>query len=167
VFLLILFGVFDVGRAVYTNSTLSQAAREGARLGATEASWVGLSADGCVNVPADITGSNPGAHVCPPSLSSMKTDVVDAVNRMTVAVGPLSSVFVSCNTGTEFDPAPSGSWTEASGGNGCDDGSGNPLATRGDLVSVRVQVDYAPMTPIISSLIGTVPLSGSSSMIIN
>ena len=41
VFLLILFGILDVGRAVYTNSTLSQAAREGARLAAAEASCAG------------------------------------------------------------------------------------------------------------------------------
>ena len=42
IFLLVVFGVFDAGRLVYTNSVLSQAAREGARLAATEAGWVGL-----------------------------------------------------------------------------------------------------------------------------
>ncbi len=34
VFLVVLFGLLDVGRYVYMNSVLSQAAREGARLGA-------------------------------------------------------------------------------------------------------------------------------------
>ncbi len=42
VFLFILFGLLDVGRLVYTNSTLSQAAREGARLAAAEAGWIGV-----------------------------------------------------------------------------------------------------------------------------
>ena len=37
VFLLLLFGLIDVGRYVYMNTVLSQAAREGARLGAAEA----------------------------------------------------------------------------------------------------------------------------------
>ena len=41
VFMLAVFGLFDVGRLVYVNSTLSQAAREGARVAATEAGWIG------------------------------------------------------------------------------------------------------------------------------
>ena len=36
IFMLVIFGRFDVGRAVYANSVLSQGAREGARLAATE-----------------------------------------------------------------------------------------------------------------------------------
>jgi hypothetical protein len=167
VFLLILFGIFDVGRAVYTNSTLSQAAREGARLAAVEAPWVGLTTAGCVLTPSQITGSNPGAHVCPTDLAALKTDVTDAVNRMAVSLGPLSAVHVSCNAGTVSDPAPSGPWTESSGGNGCDDGSGSSLAGAGELVSVRVELSYQPMTPVIGSLLGPVALSGSASMVIN
>ena len=42
VFILLLFGIVDAGRFVYMNSVLSQAAREGARLAAVEASWIGL-----------------------------------------------------------------------------------------------------------------------------
>ena len=41
VFLLILFGLLDAGRYVYMNSVLSQAAREGARVAAAEARWIG------------------------------------------------------------------------------------------------------------------------------
>ncbi len=41
VFLLILFGLIDGGRFVFTDSVLSQAAREGARVGAVEAGWIG------------------------------------------------------------------------------------------------------------------------------
>ena len=57
------FGLFDVGRAVYVNSVLSQAAREGARLGSTEAVWVAVPNAGCVSSRSAITSSNPGAHV--------------------------------------------------------------------------------------------------------
>ena len=41
IFLLLLFGLIDVGRLVYMNSVLSQAAREGTRLASVEASWMG------------------------------------------------------------------------------------------------------------------------------
>jgi hypothetical protein len=170
VFLLALFGIFDVGRAVYVNSTLSQAAREGARLAAAEAAWVGRDTDddpACVASQSDISGANPGARVCPPTLTDLKADVVDAVHRMTVSVGPLASVHFSCNAGTVADPAPSGDWTEAIGGNGCDDGAGGSLGASGDLVSVRVEHVYQPLTPVIGSILGSITLSGSASMQIN
>jgi hypothetical protein len=100
-------------------------------------------------------------------LSDLKADVVEAVHRMTVSVGPLTGVYFSCNDGTGGDPAPSGAWTETSGGNGCDDGSGGSLGAGGELVSVRVEHTYQPITPIISSILGSITLSGSASMQIN
>lgn len=36
IFLLLLFGLFDVGRLVYVNNAISQAAREGARYGSVQ-----------------------------------------------------------------------------------------------------------------------------------
>src|SRR5262245_43328868 len=75
IFLLALFGVIDAGRLVYVNSALSQAAREGARLGATEAAWVGISAANCVTDADDIGASNPGAHVCPTNPAAFKVHV--------------------------------------------------------------------------------------------
>ena len=95
-----------------------------------------------------------------------KTNVIDAVHRMTVGLGPISSVHVSCNGGG-VDPAPVGVWTDMSGGNGCQDGSGNAIGSEGDLVSVRVEYTYQPITPIISSVLGSVPLSGSATMVIH
>ena len=47
VFLLMMFGLIDVGRFVYLSSTLSQAAREGARLGSVEASYRGSTDPAC------------------------------------------------------------------------------------------------------------------------
>lgn len=168
--LLVVVGVFDAGRAVYTNSTLSQAAREGARLGAVEAGSVGLDSGddpACVATPAGITSSNPGARVCPPSVASMKTDVVDAVNRMTVSLGDVSVVYFSCNAGTGADPLPTGEWTEASGGNGCEDLGGSSLGASGEYISVRVVHTYQPLTPIFGTILGPITLSGSATMIVN
>jgi hypothetical protein len=157
VFALALFGLLDVGRLVYTNSALSQAAREGARLAATEAAWVGSSC-----------GTGTYAPVCPASVADLMTHVTTAVNGMTVGLGPVTDVHISCNSGASGDTAPSDDWTDApgGGGNGCQDGAGNPLGAAGELVSVRVEYTYQPMTPIISSIVGAVPLSGSATMVV-
>jgi hypothetical protein len=167
IFLLVLVGIFDAGRLVYTNSALSQAAREGARLAATEASWIGVPGSGCVADTSAITSANPGAHVCPTNVASFKSHVTTAVNRMAVSLGPLVAVHVSCNAGDTGDPAPTGEWTETVGGNGCDDGAGNPVGGTGDVVSVRIEYDYGAITPIVDSIIGPLSLSGSATMVIN
>lgn len=166
-FVLVLFGIFDIGRLVYINSALSQAAREGARLAATEASWIGRTGSGCVADKSAIGATNPGAHVCPADVAAFKANVIDGVNGMAVTVGPLSGVHISCNAGTVADPAPAGDWTEGSGGNGCQDGAGTTLAAAGELVSVRALHTYQPMTPIIGSIVGPIDLSGAATMVIN
>ncbi len=167
VFMLIIFGLVDVGRLVYTNATLSQAAREGARLAASEANWVGSTHAACVADASGITSARPGAHVCPADVAALKSHIAEAVERMTVAVGPITSVHISCNDGSSDDPAPTGQWTEDSGGNACHDGLGNAVSGTGELISVRVEYTYDPFTPIATSLLGSVPLSASATMIIN
>jgi hypothetical protein len=169
VFLLVMIGVFDAGRLVYTNSVLSQAAREGARLAAAEAAWIGVPGSGCVSDVSDIGPTNPGAHVCPPTISAFKANVAAAANRMAVSLGPIAAVHLSCNDGSEADPAPSGAWTEAlgGGGNGCQGPTGTANGSSGDLVSVRVEYTYEPITPIIGSIVGPVPLVGSATMVVN
>jgi hypothetical protein len=169
VFMLAVFGLFDVGRLVYTNSALSQAAREGARLAATEAAWVALTGSACVDDASQIDVDAPGAFVCPPDIAAFEADVLEAVNRMAVSLGPVTAVYLSCNAGTEADPAPSGDWTDApgGGGNGCQGVDGAAIGAAGDLVSVRVEYTYQPMTPVVTSLLGSVGLSGSATMVIH
>jgi hypothetical protein len=167
VFMLIIFGLVDVGRLVYTNATLSQAAREGARLAAAEANWIGSNHPACVVDESGITSARPGAHICPADVASFKSHIESAVERMTVAVGPITSIHISCNDGSVADPVPSGGWREGSGGNACHDGSGNAVSGSGELVSVRVEYTYDLFTPIASSLLESIPLSGSATMTIN
>jgi hypothetical protein len=169
IFLLVVFGLFDVGRLVFANSTLSQGAREGARVAAAEASWIGVSGPACVPDESQITSARPGAHVCPTDVSAFKSHIVDAVNRMTTTVGPISAVYITCHAGTDADPMPEDDWTDLPGGdgNGCQDGLGNAITGSGDLVGVRIEHDYQTFTPFISSIIGTVRLSGSATMIAN
>ena len=167
IFALVMFGVLDAGRLIYANSVLSQAAREGARLASTEAGRVNSTNAACVGDAGSITSSRPGAQVCPADVPALKAHVVEAVNRMTAGVGAISAVHLSCNDGDVGDPAPVGAWTDSSGGNGCADVSGNSLGATGRIVSVRVEHTFQPVTPLISSVIGSVPLSGSATMIIH
>lgn len=145
IFLLLLFGIIDGSRLVFTNSTLSQAAREGARQASVEASWVGSSEGSCNTLAGPI---------CPASVNVLKAHVIAAVNRMTT-LGPISSsdVFLSCDAST----APSGNWT----GQTC------TSRTSGSYVSVRVASTFTPITPVIGQILGTITLSGSATMAIN
>lgn len=171
VFFLVLMGLIDGGRLVFTDTTLSQAAREAARVGAVEAGWIGvpLSTAGCVANLAAISGANPGAHVCPASVASMKADIVAAANTMTAGVGTLAAadIFLSCNTGQPGDLPPTGDWTESSGGNGCVDGAGNAISSPGDIISVRILHTFQPITPVFSAIGFTPTRTGSASMVVN
>jgi hypothetical protein len=147
IFMLLLFGLIDGGRLVYQHSVLSQAAREGARLASVEASWIGVSDPGC---------GSAGGPVCPANVTAMETDIISAANRMIAPFASIASadVFVRC------DPsggAPSGNWT----GTSC---SSN---TTGHVASVRVTGTFRAITPIVSQIVGIVPMSASTSMVIN
>jgi TadE-like protein len=145
-FLLLIFGLIDLGRFVITDHMLSQAAREGARLGAVEASWRGSSDPAC---------GTPGGPVCPASDAVLRAHVLDAANRMVTGIGgTITSVQLSC---TAPGHEPTGAWT----------GSACASNRTGDVVSVRVEFTYEAITPVISSLIGSVPRQGAATMVIN
>ena len=183
IFMLAFFGVVDGARLVYTNSQLAQAAREGARVAAVEASSIGSTAPSCVSSESLITSARPGARVCPADESALKADVVAAVNRMAVGLGPIANVYLACDSGDPADlsttppipadPAPTGAWTET-GPNPVSypacaaDSLGNaaPNSPK-SLVSVRIVYQYNPITPIAGSIIGSVSLSASATMVIN
>ena len=147
IFLLMLFGLIDGGRLVYQNTVVSQAAREGARVGAVEASWMGKSDPGC---------GTPGGPGCPANVTALRADILAAANRMVSPFATIdtASLYTSC------DPSggsPTGNWTRTTCASS---GTGN-------VMSVRVVSVYRPMTPIISSILGSITLAGSSSMVIN
>ncbi len=149
IFLLLLVGLIDVGRLVYMNSVLSQAAREGARLASVEASWMGSSDPSC---------GTAGGPVCPANLAALKADVTAAANRMVAPFATVASVYISC------DPqgsAPTGKWTGAS----CV--SNTPGPPGNDVVSVRVTLTFNPITPIVSSIVPSVTTAGGATMVIN
>lgn len=145
IFLLAVFGLIDGSRLVFLNSSLSQAAREGARQASVEASWIG-SAEGSCNTT--------GGPTCPATVDAMTPDIVVAVNHMTtLGQIPSSSVFFSCDATTP----PSGSWT----GQTCSS------HVTGSYVSVRVTSSFTAITPVIGQILGTILLSGTATMTIN
>ena len=95
VFLMILFGLIDGGRYVFMNNVLSQAAREGARVAAAEARWIGKTTARRSELrrhrSRSITAANPGAHVCPAAVTggsnSLQADITAAANRMVAPFG--------------------------------------------------------------------------------
>ena len=146
IFLLLLFGVIDGGRFVYVNSTLSNAAREGARLGSVEASWRGSSHASC--------GAS-GGPVCPANDTVLIDHIRTAANRQMAPFGQVQNVYLSCvpATGTP----PTGTWT----------GSACGSKEAGGLLSVRVTFTWQALTPIVGNVMGTITSSASSTVIIN
>lgn len=145
VFFLLLFGLIDMGRYVYLNSTLSQAAREAARVAAVEAFWMGRGDAGCNTV---------GGPVCPANLTTLRTDVLDGANRMMAPFGSIASadLYTSCDAVTA--PTPVASQT---------------CLTRspGGVVSIRVVLVFRPITPVVSSFFSSITTQASATMVIN
>ncbi len=147
-----LFGVVDMARFVYLNSSLSQAAREGARLGAVEAYWVGHT------TTTDPACNAAGGPVCRANLSELRTDILGAANRMMVGTGTitLANLHVSCDATT----GPTGAWT-------------SPPKTCtfpqdiGHVISVRVVLAYTPITPFIGQMFPSITSAASATMVIN
>ena len=164
VFLMLLFGLIDGGRYVFMSNVLSQAAREGARVAAAEASWIGktnLDDPSCVGSEALITAANPGAHVCPAAVTgatnSLQADIIAAANRMVAPFGALTSanVYFNCQS---VGAAPSGNWTTQA----CPATHRTPAK---DVVWVRVEMTFQPITPLVQGWTPTT--SASATMVVN
>ena len=146
VFMFLLFAVVDGGRYVYLNSTLSNAAREAARLGSVEAYWTGSSDPSC--------GAS-GGPVCPANYAALLAHITTAANRQMAPFGSVANIYVSCvgPTGTP----PSGTWTSSS----C------AAPVPGGYISVRVTYTWRAITPLVSNVMGTITTSGSATVTIN
>lgn len=153
IFLLIVFGAIDLGRFVYGHSTLSQAAREGARLGAVEAYWVGRGNP--LSPTYDASCNQPGGPVCPADVNALRADVLGAANRMLTPFNPIvdADLYTSCDASA----APTGPWTFKT----CNSGNS------GSLMSVRVVLRFTPITPVIGQLFSSITEVASATMVIN
>lgn len=142
VFFAIVFGLIDGARLVFAYNTVSQATREAARLAAVQAGH--LAESPCT------------APVCPATTAALLANVAAQANDMTVVVGTISTVYVTCTpAGTA---APTGNWTAH---NDC-----ASSASQGNTVSVRLVASIKPLTPVFAIPFPTIGLSASASMVI-
>ena len=141
IFILVVFGLVDFGRAVFNYNTLAEAAREGARVAAVQADWIGET--GNCGLPASQGG-------CPSSTSVFRSRVEQAVRNSSIGLGtiPSSAITISCL------PA------DASAGD--TDCAVNNLA--GNLVRVEVRFDYTLFTPIASRFVGPIRMTAQTTM---
>jgi Flp pilus assembly protein TadG len=144
-FLILIMGVVDAGRLVYMNSTLSNAAREGARTGSVEASWMTKSGGACAGA---------AGQKCPANDAALLADITATANNMNAPFGNVAATYVRC-TAAGSVPAAVGTNTTCS-----------PNATGGQ-ISVRVTQTWSALTPLIGQIIGTHTLEGSSTFVIN
>jgi Flp pilus assembly protein TadG len=151
IFVLLLFGLLDMGRAVYVNNTLSQVTREAARLAAAQASWVGETTS------TEPTCNTAGGPVCPADVATLKANLDVAANQMAVGLGPIPSgqIYVQCNPSTSA--APTGAWT----------GSTCNTRTSGSLISVRIAYTFQMITPVVGQIANNLSLSATTTMVIN
>jgi hypothetical protein len=145
IFLLLIMGVVDAGRLVYMNSTLSNAAREGARTGAVEAGWKGQSGGSC--------GAASGLK-CPADDAALRADIKATADYMNTPFGPVAAAYIRCSSAGAVAPAVGTNTT-------C---SPNSV---GSQISVRVTQTWSALTPLIGQIIGTRTLEGSSTFVIN
>ncbi len=140
IFLPMLFGLIEGARLIYTNNLLSNAAREGARLGSVQAGWLGQSGNGCntANGPVCPTQAALATNI----LAAANGEMIGAVQLSTQSGDPDHYVAVTCN-----GAAPS-----------------QAACATGGTVKVTVTYRYVPFLPIMSS--GSVQLKASASMAI-
>jgi Flp pilus assembly protein TadG len=142
VFLLIVFGVFDLGRAVYAYNTVANAAREGARVAA-------------VNQIVSSPDCNESKPVEDPSNAHWSVTTCAAASA--VALGVRAS-----DVTVWYDPPPS---ADPSRRLVCPN---PPTPTSpihvGCIASVTVVYAFTASTPVIGGLVGTINMSATSTV---
>jgi hypothetical protein len=132
---LIAFGFIDVGRAVFTSNTLTNAARQAARVAAVNqidpvaGPWQCLA-----NHPVE-DPSNPGWTFRGCAVSAGATAGVQAADVTVTYAAPPGST-LECSSSLNV---------------GC-------------IVTVTVTADYVPITPVAGQIIGPIAMSATSSM---
>jgi Flp pilus assembly protein TadG len=134
VLILILFGVFDFGRAIFAYNTLANASRAGVRVA-------------IVNQNVPNLGCASGSGLTPPDTT--KVSAQDCAQQAAVSLGGATAK-VTYKDITDTNPCTIGGTAD-----------GGP-AQVGCLAIVKTTYAFSPITPIISSLVGTINLASTS-----
>ncbi len=142
VLLLLLFGVIDMGRAIFYYDTLNHAAREGARVAARASNQLPTNADVLSAVSAQMLGV-PVTQPCPQGPISTSTPPQNAAWLYVTEPAPPGVA--------ESNPppnAPGGDYPAAAAG-GCS--AVNP-ATGNDQLQVTLRFNLVLITPIVAQV---------------
>ena len=140
VIVLILFGVFDFGRAIYAYNTIANAARQGARVAAVNQV---VTANTRCNEDMPVEDpSNPDWSVLACAASSAVSLGVQTSDVVVAYAPPASTPKLAC-------PSPPSITSQVSVG--C-------------IVSVTVTYKWTPNTPVIGNILGPITLTSTSTM---
>jgi len=144
VFLMLLMGIVDLGRAVWATTSLASAAREATRYAIVHG---GVASDPCPVGPAGPDAQIPAASTSCPYPSPSKQSIVDAAVAAAIAGGTNVAVTVCY-------------------GSGC---TGNTDTTNNALGEPVTVVMTSTVSLVVPSLLGmsSFNLSGSSTMVVN
>ena len=166
----LVFGIFDFGRGMSANVTVTNATREGARYLAIYSS----------------TDSSPYGSACPNGTTAPSTSgQLQAWNQMLNANLSMSGVIQMTVYYYKSSNSPSGDSTFSqwdleedctfSGGaftgavhpqTGSNSGDGSYVPQTGDWVEFRIRYQYTTATPIIHQLVSTVSIDQSTTMVL-
>lgn len=140
VLLLLLFGIIDVGRAVFYYDTVGHAAREGARTAVRASNQLPTNADVLSTVTSQLVGV-PVSEPCPQGPITSATPPDNSAWLYVTEPGPPSSI--------EINPpmnAPGGEYTAAAAGS-CS--ATNPASSNAPL-QVTIRFNLILITPVIA-----------------
>jgi Flp pilus assembly protein TadG len=141
VLVLLLFGVLDMGRAVYAYSTIGNAARQGARVAAVNQIF---NSNECVqDMPVETVGST---H------TSITACAIRAAQSLNVQAGDVHVAY-SAPVGTSLSCPAAADTTPSSG-----------QLDLGCIASVTVDYTFTPLTPVISQMFASIPMASTSQM---
>lgn len=142
-FVFLVLGIVDGARYVFLRSAMSNAAREAARVGIVEMSWVGSQKVGC---------NSANGPKCLSSVLLVQGEMTAAANRM-LPFAKASAVYTSCDPQTGPIPGQISTSTCVS-------------RKPDDVLTVRVTATFNAITPVIGQFLGTQTLDASVSQVI-
>lgn len=164
VLMMLICGVFDFGRGMSANVTVTNSSREGARFLATQASAVTAPLGSSSLVGCYGTGSSPSAPAVGTAQSqawkqmqnasldmskvSMEVDFYAAKNNNDPSLGGAPDDVITCVGGAVHETA-----------------TGYQPAT-GDWVTFKVTYTYSPATPLVEAVVHSVTVSQQTTMVL-
>jgi Flp pilus assembly protein TadG len=164
----LVFGVYDFGRGMSANVTVTNSSREGARYLSTHAtSWqapaVALPAgQGRFDTACQGAGASPTAPLADSAQGAAWRQLQAA--SLTLSAVSMTVKFYSSLNDPVNNPVPSDTLTCSAGTMTESNSSYTPAS--GDWVQFEVQYHYSPVTPLISSLVSSVQLDQVTTMVL-